>query len=169
MFARLFALFALCFALAGPAHAETKIAVVNFQKALDTIDEAKSVRTNLEKMYGDRKATIEKMKTSLDSAIADYQKQEMLLSDSAKEQKQRELAQKQNEFLQTQARYENEMQQAYYGAMEKFIEKMKTIASTIGKEKGYAVVLEVTEAGIVYSDGSNDLTEELIKRYNTAK
>jgi outer membrane protein len=169
MLSRVFALFALCFVFAGSAFAETKIAVVNFQKALDSVNEAASVRSSLEKMYSDRKATIEKMKTSLESSVADYQKQEMLLSDSAKEQKQKELYQKQAEFAQTQARYEGEMQEAYATAMQKFIDKMKTIAGSIGKERGYNLVLETTEGGVVYSDSTIDITDELIRRYNAGK
>jgi Skp family chaperone for outer membrane proteins len=72
------------------------------------------------------------------------------------------------EFQQTYARAESEMQQAYYAAMQDFIEKMKKIAVAIGQERGYTVVLEATEGGVVYWSDSVDITDELIKRYNAA-
>lgn len=60
------------------------------------------------------------------------------------------------------------MQGAYYTAMEQFIDKMKKIAVAIGQERGYSLVLEVTEGGVVYWQPSIDVTDELIKRYNAA-
>jgi Skp family chaperone for outer membrane proteins len=52
--------------------------------------------------------------------------------------------------------------------MQDFIEKMKKIAVAIGQERGYTVVLEATEGGVVYWSDSVDITDELIKRYNAA-
>jgi Skp family chaperone for outer membrane proteins len=46
---------------------------------------------------------------------------------------------------------------------------MKVIAEQIGKEKGYTLVLEVSQGAVVYAGpGSTDITAELIKRYDAA-
>lgn len=169
MFRRLLALFAFVLAFASPALADS-IAVVDFQKALNQVSEAATVKANLEKMTADRKSTLDKMKASYDAAVADYQKQQMLLSDSARQDKEKELYQKGQELQATMGRYEGELQEAQYNAMNKFVEKMKTIAQTIGKEKGYTIVLEVNQGGAVYwSATAPDITDELIKRYNAGK
>jgi outer membrane protein len=168
MIRRFLAAVALLLTFALPARAEIKVATVDFQRALNQVNEASTVRTNLEKMYGDRKAAIDKMQTSLQAKKADLDKQSVVLSDSARKQKEEEFMKAQMEFQQTYSRYEGEMQQAYYGAMEQFIEKMKKIAIAIGQERQYTLVLEVTEGGVVYAAPSLDITEELIKRYNAA-
>lgn len=169
MLARFVAMLALVLALLPPAQAaEIKIASVDFQRALNTVNDAVSVRSRLEGMYGERKAAIEKMKTQLDQAKAELDKQSVILSDSAKRQKEEEFQRKAMEFQGTYSRYEGEMQQAYYGAMEQYIEKLKKIATAVGQERGYTLVLEVTEGGVVYVSPTIDITEEVIKRYNAA-
>jgi outer membrane protein len=169
MLARFLAMFAALVAL-GPAAeaAELKIASVDFQRALNTVNDAASVRSRLEGMYGERKAAIEKMKTQLDQAKAELDKQSVILSDSAKRQKEEEFQRKAMEFQSTYSRYEGEMQQAYYGAMEQYIEKLKKIATAVGQERSYTLVLEVTEGGVVYVSPTIDITDEVIKRYNAA-
>ena len=169
MIRRLLAAVAFLLTFAAPAWgADLKVATVDFQRALNEVNEASTVRTNLEKMYGDRKAAIDKMQQSLVARKADLDKQSVVLSDSARKQKEDEFNKAQMEFQQTYSRYEGEMQQAYYGAMEQFIEKMKKIAVAIGQERQYTLVLEVTEGGVVYAAPALDITEEVIKRYNAA-
>ena len=168
MFNRFLALFFVCFCLAGTAFAEVKVAVVDFQRALNDVKEAEGVRKKLEGMYGERKVTIEKMQKSLEAQKVELDKQSVILADSAKRAKEEEFMRAQVEFQQTYSRYEQEMQGAYYSAMEQFIEKMRKIAIAIGQERGYTVVLEVTEGGVVYYSPTVDVTDELIKRYNAA-
>ncbi len=168
MFSRFFALLAVCFLFAGNALAEVKVAVVDFQRALNEVNEAAGVRAKLEGMYGERKAAIEKMQKSLEAKKSEYEKQSSILSDSARKAKEEELMKASVEFQQTYSRAEGEMQQAYYAAMQDFIEKMKKISVVIGKERGYTVVLEATEGGVVYWSDTVDITDEMIKRYNAA-
>ena len=168
MFKRFFLLITICCCVAGSAFAEVKVAVVDFQKALNDVNEASGVRKKLESMYGERKVTIEKMQTSLEAKKVDLEKQSVILSDSARKSKEEDVMRTHMEFQQTYSRYESEMQQAYYAAMQDFIEKMKKIAIAIGQERGYTVVLETTEGGVVYWSESVDITSELIKRYNAA-
>jgi Skp family chaperone for outer membrane proteins len=52
--------------------------------------------------------------------------------------------------------------------METLIAKMRTLAAAIGAEKGYTLVIEVNEGGVVYASPTIDITGELIKRYNAA-
>ncbi len=168
MFKRFFLLLTIALCVAGSAFAEVKVAVVDFQKALNDVNEASGVRKKLEGMYGERKITIEKMQKSLEAKKVDLEKQSVILSDSARKSKEEDFMKTNMEFQQTYSRYESEMQQAYYAAMQDFIEKMKKIAVAIGQERGYTVVLEATEGGVVYWSESVDITGELIKRYNAA-
>ena len=72
------------------------------------------------------------------------------------------------QYQQTAMQAESEMQQAYATAMESLLARMRTVSQEIAREKGLSLVLEVTEGGVVFTDGSQDLTAELIKRYDAA-
>lgn len=168
MFARFFALFALLFAFAGSAHAQAKIATVDFQRALENVSEGATTKARLEGMFAEKKAALEKMATQLKSQQTELEKQSVILSDAAKMQKQKEFETAYMQYQQAAAVAEGEMQQAYMGAMENLIEKMKKLTQTIATEKGYTLVIEVNEGGVVYSAPTIDITSELITRYNAA-
>lgn len=143
-----------------------KVGTVDFQRALNEVAEGAAARKRLEGMYAEKKAALDKMASNLEAAKADIDKQAMVLSDAAMRAKQEEFNNSYMAFQQAQARAEGEMQQAYGQAMESLIERMRLLAADIGKEKGYTVILEVNEGGVVYSLPSVDITDELIKRYN---
>jgi outer membrane protein len=170
MLARLFVAFALLFAFASPAFAQTapKIGSVDFQRALNEVAEGKAASTRLQSMMAEKEKAVQQMKTNLEKMQSEYEKQQVILSDAARKQKEEELYGAQMQFQQAYARHQGEMQQAYYGAMETLIEKMRKLAQTIGTEKGYTLIIEVNEGGVVYSAPAIDITDELIKRYNAA-
>lgn len=155
-------------ALPAAHAAELKIASVDYQRALEGVAEGETARKRLETMFQSKKSAIEKMKTNLDAMQADYQKQQMLLSDSAKKDKEDAINMAAMQFQQAYQQSEGEMQQAYQGAMESLIAKMKTITTGIATERGYTLVIEVNEGGVVYTSPTIDITDELIKRYNAA-
>ena len=43
---------------------------------------------------------------------------------------------------------------------------MRTTCERIGKEKGYDLILEVSQGGVVYSGASEDITAELVTRFD---
>lgn len=168
MISRFLVLFCLLFSFVPAAFAQAKVATVDFQRAINEVAEGKTAKAKLEAMYAEKKAALDQMQANFSKKQADYQKQAVVLSDSAKKQKEDELN---NDMMQLQAsyqRYEGEFQQAYMGAMDTLLQKMRKIAAEIGKEGNYTLVIEVTEGGIVYSVSTVDITDELIKRYNAA-
>ncbi|MDP2305341.1 MAG: OmpH family outer membrane protein [Pseudomonadota bacterium] len=172
MLARLLSIFTLVFALsfafAGSAFAQTKIATVDFQKALDNVSEGTAAKARLEGMFAEKKVALDKMRSQLEAQQKDLEKQSVILSDAAKKQKEEEFYQAQMQFQQAYQRSEGDMQQAYMGAMETLIEKMKKLSQTIATEKGFTIVIEVNEGGVIYASPTIDMTPELITRYNAA-
>ena len=69
-------------------------------------------------------------------------------------------------YQQTYQNSEQEMQQAYGEVMDGLISKMKKICETLGKERGYTIILEINEGGVVYSNAALDITAEVVKRYD---
>jgi outer membrane protein len=151
------------------AQSVAKIGTVDFQRAIGEVNEGKATKTRLEKMYEDKKMALQKMEQQMVTAQKDYEKQAMVLSDAARKQKEQELMQQQAVFQQTYMQSEQEFQAVYGEAMEGLITKLRTTTELIAKEKGYALVVEVNEGGVVYSTPANDLTAELITRFNSGK
>jgi outer membrane protein len=163
MIVRLLSLFVLLM-VSTPALAG-KIAVVDFQRAVQETTEGKAAQDRLDTMYATRKQEIDRLKSELDKEVADYQSRALILSEDARKQAESDLATKQQTFEQTYSQYQQEMQQTYYQLLQGLDEKMRAMVEKIAKEKGYDLVLD--QAAVVYFQGDTiDMTNELIQRYN---
>ena len=153
-------------ALSSPAQAEVKLAVVDFQEAINQVRDGASAKGRLEGMFAAKKQAIEDMERRLIALQEDYQKQAMVLSDSARQAKEQEILNLEAQYKQVYMQSEQEMQAAYAKEMEALIGRMQVIVEGIGQERGYTVVLEKTEGGVVWSPTSVDITAEVVKRYD---
>jgi outer membrane protein len=167
MFQRLALFLALLFMAAPAVAAEApKIAVVDFQKALDSVSDGEAARKKLDAAMKDKQANIKNMETQLKTMKDEYDKQSLILSEAARKQKEQEFMNAQMQYQQTAQQAEQEMQQMYTQLMEGLLAKMKAIAGEIGKEKGYDLILETSAGGVVYWGTTLDITQDLITRYN---
>jgi len=168
MFQRLALFVALLFvpAPAVAADAGPKIAVVDFQKALDSVADGEAARKKLDAAMKEKQASIKTMETQLKAMKDEYDKQSLILSEAARKQKEQEFMNAQMQYQQAAQQSEAEMQQMYVQLMEGLLAKMRAIASELGKEKGYDLILETSAGAVVYSGGALDITQDLITRYN---
>jgi len=164
MFRNFFMLIALFAAV--PAFGQAKIGVVDFQRAVSETNEGKAATARIETMYQNRISEMERMEAELKKEYEDYQSRAMILSPDAQQDAQRAIMEKEQRYGQTQAQYQQELQQAQGQALMELSEKIKAMAGTMGKEKGYDLIVE---AGVVLytGNGVTDLTTDLVNRYNS--
>ena len=154
-------------ALAPTADAaELKVATVDFQRALDEVNEGKAVKSRLEAKFKEKQKAIADMEKRLGALQEEIQAQAAILSQAALQAKADEFQQLQMQYQQTYMASEQEMQGMYAQEMEGLIKKMRTICEEIARERGHDLVVEAQEGGVVFSKTELDITAELIKRYN---
>lgn len=144
------------------------IAVVDFQRALTEIKEGKKVEGVLNELYSKMQDEAQQLETSIKSQMAQYEKQQALLTMEARAEKEQTIMQLQMEYQQSAYNAEMVFQQEYAKQMEVLINKMRVIAEEIGAEERYDLVFESTESGLIYKDSSiPDITDLLIQRYDS--
>ena len=155
--------------LAAPALAETKIAYVDLQKALNLSKAGVKAKNAIaaqvkkyEEEFKSKQEELQKLKTELE-------KQAVLLSDSAKAQKERDFQQNVKELQRFQKDVKEELQQRDADATKKILNQLFEILQKLGKEGGYQMVIEKNEGAVIYADESVDLTDELIKAFDAAQ
>jgi len=158
----------LLFLVSGPAHAELKVATVDFQRALNEVQEGAKQMARLEGIRDEKMKSLEKKKQSLIQMQSELQSQAALLSESARKEKEQNFLQAQAELQQAAAASEQEFQQTYMGVLDELMQKMKDTAAQMGRDKGYNLILESSQGGVVFASGIPDLTDDLIKVYNAA-
>jgi len=165
----MFKFFSICmFVLISQAATASGIVVVDFQRAVAETREGKQAQAELDTMFKSKKKAIEDMQDDIQQSIDDYKGQQAILSEAAKASAEQKLMQKQQVFEQTYMQYQNEMQQSYMQMLQGLDKKMRAMTYTIGKEKGYSVVLD--KAVVVYAGPhTKDITDILISRYDSKK
>ncbi len=164
---RMFAVFCLMLVAPATALAEFKVAVVDFQEALTQIDEGTTAMARLEGVRDEKMRNIEGMRQELTAMQAELRNQASILSEAALATKQEQFMNAQAQFQQAAMQAEQDLQNSYLAMMEEFFGKLSAVAEEIGKERAYNLVLEATESGVVFHQGVDDITDELVKRYNT--
>ncbi|HEY5673722.1 MAG TPA: OmpH family outer membrane protein [Malonomonas sp.] len=155
--------------LAVPALAETKIAYVDLQKALNLsktgVEAKQQIGVQVKKYEGEFKAK----QDELMKLKEELEKQAVLLSDAAKAQKEREFQQNVKELQRFQKDIKEELQQRDAELTKRILNELFEILQTIGKNGSYTMILEKNEGAVIFADANIDLTDELIKAYDASK
>ena len=156
---------ALGLALAAtPAAAQVKLGYVDLQRALNEVDEGKAAKALLKKDFEEKQRQLDGKKAEFERLKGEFDKQQALMNEQARRDKgtdlQRRMIELQDTYQQLQAalaQREQEMTGGIFG-------RMRVIVKEIAEADGFAFVLE--ESQLVYAQGSLDLTNELIRKYN---
>jgi outer membrane protein len=146
--------------------ASTKIATVDMQKALQTVDSGKKAKGQLEKEFNTKKKMLDDEQNAIVKLEAEFKKQTMVLNDEAKEKKFQELQERKMKFQQQLMRSQTEIQQKEGELTAPIVKSLKEMVKEIAAKKNYQMVLDKNEQTVIFSQEKDDLTDELVKSFN---
>jgi outer membrane protein len=156
-------------AVANQAAAEAKIAVVDLQRAINETEEGRTAKARLKKLFDKRQTGLDKKQKDLMKAKEDFEKRRNVLSQKALAEQQQSLQQRFMELQQLYMDYQKELA-AKEGELTKvIISRMEKILRREGQKKGYSLILERSEAGVIFVPSNLDLTDLVIQKYNAEK
>lgn len=159
-------------ALLPSAYAETaptagsKIATVDMQRALQTVDAGKKAKTQLEKEFNTKKKMLDDEQTAIKKLTEEFKKQTMVLNDESRAKKQQEIQERMMKFQDQMMRSQTEIQQKEGELTAPIVKSLKAMVKEMAAKKGYSLVLDKNEQTVIFSEEKDDLTEELVKTYN---
>lgn len=148
------------------AAADIKIAVVDLQKALQTVDSGKHAKATLEKEFNEKKKALQAEEEAIKKMTEDFKKQSLVLSDDAKNRKQGEIQERMLKYREMFGKSQFDIQNRERQLTEPIITKLRGIVEELGSKQGYTIILEKNENNVLFSQPKDDLTEEVIKTYN---
>jgi len=156
--------------LATPAlAADVKVACVDLQKALNLSKAGKLAKQEISEKVKKYEAEFKSKQDDVLKLKSELEKQAVLLSDSAKAQKERDYQQNVKELQRFQKDVKDELQQRDADHTKRILNELLEILQKLGKDGGYTMILERNEGAVVYSNPAIDLTDELIKAYDASK
>ena len=148
---------------------DLNIATVDMQGAIQSVEEGKKARAELEAAFNKKKKELQKEEADIKKMHEDLQKQSLVMNEQALAKKQAEIQQRIMKFQETTARSQMEIQKREQELTAPIVKKMRDVIASLAKEKGYTLVLEKNDTNVLYSLEQDDLTQEVVKKFNSAK
>lgn len=145
-----------------------KFGMVDFQKAINQTEEGKKAEASLNTALAEKKKKFEILKNELEALKQDFDKQRLVLSGPALEDKKQVLQKKLIEVEQTGAGYEQELANKKADSLNKILTGLQTVVRDIGQKEGYTLIFEKSQGGVLFSAGAEDITDRVIKAYNAS-
>jgi outer membrane protein len=159
----------LSLALPVAASAEAKLAYVDYQRILLEVDDGKAAKARLQKWLDDRQKEIDKEQEALRKEKELLDKQASAMSEETRIQKATDLQKKIMELAQKWEKSRAEAANKERQEMEPIVGKIDQVIASIAARDGLAFVLEKRESGIVFAQTQYDLSNEVIRTYNSTK
>ena len=167
-FAGVAALLAVLVSQPGLAAAEgtMKIGVVNFQQALNEVDQGKTAKTMLKTEFDARQKRLDLQQEELKKIRDELDKQKLVAADQGLQAKEEAFNKKFMDLQKNFSDYRQEIAQKearYTGAI---LKNLKGICQEIGQKEGYTLIVENSQDAVLYAGSKDDLTGRVIKIYN---
>ena len=142
----------------------TAVVFVNTQVILPIAPGADSAQAAFQLVLNEFDLELQGRATEIDSMLTAYRQQESLLDPAGRERKQEEIFTKQQEAQARQQELNVESDRRRTALLAPILERVTAVIDEIRAEQGYAIVLDITESGVVAADPSLDITAAVLDR-----
>lgn len=141
----------------------TPIVYVNTQAILPVAPGADSAGAAFQRVSFEFEGELEAFAAEIDSLIGAYQQQQSLLDPAGRQQKEREIRDKQQEAATRQQELNVELDRRRAELLEPIVVRVNEVIEEIRAERNYSIVLDIA-AGVVAADISLDITTSVLER-----
>lgn len=157
-------------AIATPAFAQNlKIGLVDFQQALNDVEEGKRAKANLKTQFESKQQALNAKQEGLKQLKEEIEAKRAALSADAMRQKEAQYRDKFLDLQKTLAQFRQEMATKEAEITQGIVEKLKKTVERIGKAEGYTIIFEKSQDTVLFATGATDLTAKVISAYNSGK
>lgn len=158
---------ALAFACQGAGAAQGgKIGVVDLQRCLNETRQGKKYETEVKTRAGSVKTELDKKEAALKDLRETLEKQGLILSAAARQEKEKEYRDKLEAFKEQFKASQQALQKQQQELTGRMLKDLQVVIQELGEAGGYTLVVEKQESGVLYASRDADLTEEVIRRFD---
>lgn len=151
------------------AAAELKVGVVDLQKAMELSEEGQKAKAAFQKKVEQVQKDLKAKQDELGLLKEEIDRQNLLLSDSARVEKQSSYQLGLKDFKRQYEDAQEELRLEDAKLSEKIIKDLQAIIEDFGKKEGYDLILEKTQSAVMYRDSKFDITSRIILLYDESK
>ena len=158
---------ALTFFLPSLTRAQTlNVAYVDLQRVMLESEKGKEAKVSLT-------AEADKLKKSLDTKQDELQKmkdqierQGATITPEARAEKEKQYQAKLKDYQRVYGDYQAELQQKDTEVTQKILKDLEEVIKSLGEKEKYTLILEKSQAGLLFASPSIDITNKVISTYN---
>ena len=137
-----------------------KIGVVDLQKIIQTSPQIQGIQAKLEQKFRARRDTLIATEKDLRTKMDAFKKDSVVMSVTARKDKEREIVAMQQKFERDGQQYQQELSTAHNEAMEDFYTKVRAAISVVAKKDQYSLILQKDAAP--FATEALDVTKQVI-------
>jgi len=153
---------------AGAQQTAGQIVFINSQQVLAGAPGAREAQTTLEREMGELRTQVQQMEQTLDSMMTAYDQRQVMLSPEARRELQDEIRARQREFQGRAQQMEQQASQRQAELLQPIMARVQQVIDALRAERGYALVLDAAEGGLISADPSLDITQEVLTRLRSS-
>jgi len=151
------------------AAAASKIGIINIQRCINESNEGKRISESLKKEILAMQQKYDKAQQELTELQKEIEKQSLMLSLDAKENKRKEYSKKSRELNYLNEDLSEEASKAEQNARLRVMQVLNIIIKNIAKQENFDLILESSSAGVLFASDALDITDQVIKELNKSK
>jgi outer membrane protein len=152
---------------AAPVSAEAvKIGLVDLQKVLVESKKTKEPLAKLKAEMDAKNRDLEAQEKKIRQMVADLEKQQSVLSDTAKKEKEKAIQKAKVDLNRTAEDLNREFGERERDMRQRLVREVTAVVQDYGKKNGYLLIIEVRAAGVMYSSEGADISKEIIAAYD---
>lgn len=156
-------------ALALPAGAQTTVAVIDVQRVVTDSDPGKEALQRLRTLQDEKIAEGRNLQTELEALRDQVNKQRLTLSEQKLEEMTGQIEDKAIALQRFEDDAKRSLEEARRTTLGRLEERIMPIINQVGKERGLTLIFNKFQSGLVYADDAVDITDDVIRRFNTAE
>ena len=151
----------------APASASVRIAVIDVERLVRDSALGKEAFGRVKKLSDDKKSENDRLQKELRDIEQKLSTQGQSLSDDKREQLQKQYNEKSIDYKSFTEKASRDLDQAQKKELADLERRVFPIITQLGKERGYTLIFNKFQSGLVFADETADITEDVLKRFNT--
>ena len=152
----------------APTAASGKVGVISLQEAVGSTAEGKKAFEELQKKYEPRRQDLQRQQQEIAALQDQLQRGQVTLSDEERIRLNRELEDKQKILKRATEDANADFQADNQDTFRRLAQKMGRLITEYAQQNGFDLIVDHSQLPVYYWAPQIDLTDEMIKRYDTA-
>jgi outer membrane protein len=144
----------------------TKIGYIDLQRVMLESERGKEAKKGLTDEADKLKKTLNQKQDEIQKLKDALERQAATITPEARADKEKQYQAKLKDYQRLAGDYETELRQKDMETSGKILKELEEIVKRLGDSEKYTLILERSQAGILFGNPSNDMTDKVIAQYN---